>query len=328
MQPYSLKACQALNTQVYRVCIEVKCWCRQGDLSAEALQADFARALRGSPAAPALFADLAALLPPGPQRAGLRAAAASAGWSPSPHVDPSMSPARAASRGRPYATDAGGERSDQGAALAAETSDPTGSGWVPLDRSRIGVLANELAGGPSGGPGVAAAAANAARLSASPEQGLSGQAAPAAPRGAAVGDAGADPGTPGEQEAAALRAAGLDTRGAPARPAKRLRRGRGAAQADAGPVVRGAADPGRASGAGAAPPAGRNVLLWLRQDLRLHDNPALAAAARDAARMGGTVAFMFISSPEEDGDDLHTGACISHAGHSTCKEAYFESQKH
>lgn len=104
------------------------CWCRHGDLSAEALQADFARALRGSPAAPALFADLAALLPPGPQRAGLRAAAASAGWSPSPHANPSPSPTRTISRGRPYATDAGGERSDAGAAVeaAAETSETIG----------------------------------------------------------------------------------------------------------------------------------------------------------------------------------------------------------
>ena len=224
-----------------------------------------------------------------------------------------MSPVRAASRIRPYASDAGGERSDSGAALAAvETSDPTGSGWVPLDRSRIGALANELTGGPSGGPGVAGAAADAARLS------------PAALSGAAAGGTGASPGTPGEREAAALRAAGLDTRGAPARPAKRLRRVRGSAQADAGAAARGGADPGRAPGAGAAPLAGRNVLLWLRQDLRLHDNPALASAARDAARTGGTVAFVFISSPEEDGDDLHSGVRITQAGHLPHKWAYFD----
>ena len=205
-------------------------------------------------------------------------------------------------------------------------AEATGFGWVPLDRSRIGALANELAGGPSGGPGVAAAAAVAARLSESPEQGLSGQHAPAAAHGAAPGvgsrarsgaPAGSHAGgragwgdlTLGEQEAAALQAAGLNTRGVPARPAKRPRRGRGTEQADCGAAGPGVADPGRASCAGAALPAARNVLLWLRQDMRLHDNPALAAAARDAARAGGVVAFIFVSSPEEDGEDLHSGAC-------------------
>ncbi|MGV2905052.1 deoxyribodipyrimidine photo-lyase, partial [Achromobacter sp. AGC25] len=35
-----------------------------------------------------------------------------------------------------------------------------------------------------------------------------------------------------------------------------------------------------------------NTLLWLRTDLRLHDNPALAAAAEN-----GTVTALFLASP-------------------------------
>ena len=59
--------------------------------------------------------------------------------------------------------------------------------------------------------------------------------------------------TPGQREAAALEAAGLNPSGSPARPAKRPRK------------ARGAASPFRAAESGAAPPAGRNVLLWLCQ---------------------------------------------------------------
>lgn len=59
--------------------------------------------------------------------------------------------------------------------------------------------------------------------------------------------------TPDQREAAALEAAGLNPSGSPARPAKRPRKGRGVAS------------PVRAAEPGAAPPAGRNVLLWLCQ---------------------------------------------------------------
>lgn len=59
--------------------------------------------------------------------------------------------------------------------------------------------------------------------------------------------------TPGQREAAALEAAGLNPSGSPARPAKRPRKGRGLAS------------PFRAAEPGAAPSAGRNVLLWLCQ---------------------------------------------------------------
>lgn len=54
----------------------------------------------------------------------------------------------------------------------------------------------------------------------------------------------------------------------------------------------------------------KDVLLWLRVDLRLHDHPALDAAAKKARTQGGKLAFAFVHSPEEDGDDLKTGELI------------------
>ncbi|MCZ8399089.1 deoxyribodipyrimidine photo-lyase [Achromobacter ruhlandii] len=43
-----------------------------------------------------------------------------------------------------------------------------------------------------------------------------------------------------------------------------------------------------------------HTLIWLRTDLRLHDNPALAAAAAD-----GTVTALFIAAPG------HNGGCMA-----------------
>ena len=43
------------------------------------------------------------------------------------------------------------------------------------------------------------------------------------------------------------------------------------------------------------------------QDLRLHDNETLVAAARDAKASGGQLAFLYVHSPDEDGDDPATG---------------------
>ena len=48
----------------------------------------------------------------------------------------------------------------------------------------------------------------------------------------------------------------------------------------------------------------RPVLLWFRLDLRLADNPALAAAAK----AGGPVVPLFIWSPEEEGEGAPGGA--------------------
>eukprot|EP01023_Acetabularia_acetabulum_P043224 TRINITY_DN43142_c0_g1_i1.p1 TRINITY_DN43142_c0_g1~~TRINITY_DN43142_c0_g1_i1.p1 ORF type:complete len:458 (+),score=48.92 TRINITY_DN43142_c0_g1_i1:79-1452(+) len=52
---------------------------------------------------------------------------------------------------------------------------------------------------------------------------------------------------------------------------------------------------------------GGNVIVWLRQDLRLHDNPAIAAAASTAKKGGGIVYFVYIHSPYEDGESFKTG---------------------
>ena len=58
----------------------------------------------------------------------------------------------------------------------------------------------------------------------------------------------------------------------------------------------------------AEPANGRpGALVWLRQDLRLHDNAAIAAAAAQASASGGTVTFAFVHSLDEDGDDFRTG---------------------
>lgn len=55
--------------------------------------------------------------------------------------------------------------------------------------------------------------------------------------------------------------------------------------------------------------AGNGILYWIRQDYRLHDNPALFAAAAAAKRSGGKLTIMYVCSPDEDGDDPETGAC-------------------
>lgn len=52
---------------------------------------------------------------------------------------------------------------------------------------------------------------------------------------------------------------------------------------------------------------GGNALVWLRQDLRLHDNETIAAAAKHAKSGGGRLAFLYVHSPREDGDDPATG---------------------
>ena len=41
-----------------------------------------------------------------------------------------------------------------------------------------------------------------------------------------------------------------------------------------------------------------NALVWLRRDLRLHDNPALAQAIAD----GYAPVLVFVHAPEEEGD--------------------------
>lgn len=56
------------------------------------------------------------------------------------------------------------------------------------------------------------------------------------------------------------------------------------------------------------PKGARGVVVWLRQDLRLHDHPALSAAAAAAKRAGGSLTLVYVHSPEEDGDEPLTGA--------------------
>lgn len=69
----------------------------------------------------------------------------------------------------------------------------------------------------------------------------------------------------------------------------------------------------KAEGNGRMASGGTGVLYWLRQDFRLHDNPALCAAAAAAKRAGGKLTFVYVCSLEEDGDDLETGPHASSA---------------
>jgi len=48
----------------------------------------------------------------------------------------------------------------------------------------------------------------------------------------------------------------------------------------------------------------RGTIIWFRQDLRLHDNPALAAGIRRA----GWILPLYILSEEEEGDWPSGGA--------------------
>ena len=45
------------------------------------------------------------------------------------------------------------------------------------------------------------------------------------------------------------------------------------------------------------------VVMWFRQDLRLHDNQAFRAAVREAKRRGGDLLCVYVWSEEEEGDD-------------------------
>lgn len=48
--------------------------------------------------------------------------------------------------------------------------------------------------------------------------------------------------------------------------------------------------------------------MWFRQDLRIHDNPALVDAAKWAQRRGGSVVCVYVHSPEKDGDAVGAGS--------------------
>lgn len=129
------------------------------------------------------------------------------------------------------------------------------------------------------------------RAGASAASSTSSPARPAAP--SAVGAA-AVTGTGQRLELLDPRAAETHYNSLSARPARKLagkKRSRRAAGSSVGVSV-----------AGQAPPAGSpHVLVWLRRDLRVHDNPALVAAAKAASLAGGTVTVVYIHSPEVSG---------------------------
>jgi hypothetical protein len=63
-----------------------------------------------------------------------------------------------------------------------------------------------------------------------------------------------------------------------------------------------------AAGDGTDGAAAVNAIMWFRQDLRIHDNPALVEAANWAQRRGGSVVCVYVHSPSEDGDAVGTGS--------------------
>lgn len=111
--------------------------CRQGDLSAEALQQRFALAFKGQ--APELFVELAQLLPSQQQRSQLLGAAAAAGWlqsaAPGAAAEQASQPDE---QGVPEPRSADGEGGAQ---------QGLGPAWQPLDRSRIAAAASGLVAG-------------------------------------------------------------------------------------------------------------------------------------------------------------------------------------
>ena len=87
-------------------------------------------------------------------------------------------------------------------------------------------------------------------------------------------------------------------------PAKRAAASgaRGARKRDRQQAAAVAAAAAQAAGKGGEPPPHTSgVLVWLRQDLRLHDHPALVAAAADARAAGGHVTLVYVHSPAEEG---------------------------
>ncbi len=95
---------------------------------------------------------------------------------------------------------------------------------------------------------------------------------------------------------------GIPPNSATARPATKGRRSHAAAHDDG--HVDNAAHANTDSTNSNTSSKGPNVVVWLRQDLRLHDNPALHHAALLAKKQGGVVVFVFIASVEEDGEPL------------------------
>ena len=109
-----------------------------------------------------------------------------------------------------------------------------------------------------------------------------------------------------------------DARGAAGKGPKRKRSERraaeGAAAGRAGRRGRPSAlslldDSGAAAAGGTAAAAGRSVVYWIRQDLRLHDNPALCRAARLAAAAGGKVLCVYVHSPGAHAGVARHGRC-------------------
>ncbi len=172
-----------------------------------------------------------------------------------------------------YLEEEGEEGEGPGAGGAPPQSDPGDLremvGWQVLDRTRILSLAQQLV------------EQQRQSLQGGPQQ----QAA-----GGDVGNRGEEQRAGAAAALAAALAAGGGASSESARPAKRQK----PAKPSRGNGGRGAGGAGADSDGAAAGGVDGNVVVWLRHDLRLHDNPALAGAARLASNLGGRVTFVFV----------------------------------
>ncbi|MEW5307009.1 MAG: hypothetical protein WDW36_009431 [Sanguina aurantia] len=157
------------------------------------------------------------------------------------------------------------EADEEGEEEAGGTDVKEMRGWVVLDRSRIRGMMDALAAHSASADSAPAESPAAATHATLP---------PPSSHQAAVGGAAAYDSVPTDPGSG--------------RPARKLP-GKRSQPAAAAAVT------------GGAPVGARNVLVWLRQDLRVHDNEALCAAVKLANSRGGTATFLYVHSPLEDG---------------------------
>ncbi|KAG1661782.1 hypothetical protein FOA52_003703 [Chlamydomonas sp. UWO 241] len=182
--------------------------------------------------------------------------------------------------------DEGGGAGAGGGSVSAREEVREFKGWQVLDRARILGMAQQI---------LADGALRDPAESATGSAGLDTRARRARRRGEPLpASAQLPPGAPGR---ASAQPGGDATVGAAGSMSSRPAQKAGSKKAKGGRV----SGAGGAAVAGSAPDASANVVVWLRADLRLHDNPALAEAAKAAAERGGTVTLLYVHSPEEDG---------------------------
>ena len=217
--------------------------CRNGEITANAVQSQFAQVLGTNQEASGVLLELAYLLPDDQQGKAL--------------------------------ADAAARRGDSSTVLPDSAKDMMSANkWQPMDRSRISAAADELA--------IRQTAAAKARDCMVDERIASSSSAESSFRPAIN----RSPRPAFDQVAQELH---KDVRG------PKRQRGSDTRHAVGGHGCHNAA----------------GVLVWVRQDMRIHDNSPLVRAAEVVKRDGGHVTIVHIHSPDEDGDDYQSGeSCL------------------